>query len=87
MDRHLYLYVDTAGEVALAGELWTRDRHGKESATFRDAPAWLTSAGRFALGPDLPLGETPLHASRGMNSWISCASTVPSRWRTCTRLG
>ena len=80
MDRHLYIYVDTAGEVALAGELWTRDRHGKESATFRYAPAWLTSADRFALGPDLPLGEAPLHTSQGMKLFASLTDSAPDRW-------
>ena len=44
MDRELYVYTDLAGHAALAGRLWTHDRHGIESATFRYDPAWLSGA-------------------------------------------
>lgn len=79
MERHLYIYVDTAGEVALAGELWTR-RRGKESATFRYAPAWLTRPDRFALGPDLPLDEAPHHTPQGMALFGPLSDSAPDRW-------
>lgn len=80
MDRHLYVYVDTAGEAALAGELWTRDRHGRESATFRYAPAWLARPDSFALGPDLPLDEAPHHTPQGMALFGPLSDSAPDRW-------
>lgn len=80
MDRQLFVYADTDGETALVGHLWTRNRHGKESATFRYAPSWLAGPDCFALGPDLPLGEAPHHTVQGTKLFGSLIDSAPDRW-------
>jgi serine/threonine-protein kinase HipA len=33
-DRSLHVYVDTEGKPVIAGRLWTRERRGRETASF-----------------------------------------------------
>ena len=86
VDRELFVYVDRAERPVLAGRLWTRGRHGVESATFRYDPAWLADADSFALGPSLPLSEAAYHTAQGEKLFGSLGDSAPDRWgRTLIR--
>ena len=61
MNRSTLVYMELQGEKCLVGTLWTRQKGGRESATFEYSRTWLDNPAHFALGPALPLGVGPYH--------------------------
>src|SRR4051794_16816629 len=79
-DPAVLVYVDLGGSPQLAGRLWTRNRRGRESATFEYDPQWLGHRARFALEPDLTLGEGPHHTAPGRRIFGALGDSAPDRW-------
>ena len=71
--------VQLDGEDVFAGTLYANVRHGQESASFRYDDAYLSDSRSFALSPDLPLSQGPLHA-RGGALFGAFEDCMPDRW-------
>ena len=59
MERTVLTHVDLDGVPQLVGRLWTRERGGKQSASFEYDKSWLENPLRFSLEPALQLGPGP----------------------------
>jgi serine/threonine-protein kinase HipA len=79
-DRTLLVYVDLEGTAHLTGRLWTRNRKGKESASFEYDAGWLKNPARFALEPALTLGPGPQHTMSGRCIFGAIGDSAPDRW-------
>ena len=80
METEVYVYVDIAGTPYLAGRLWTRERKGRESASFEYDPSWLEFKNRFSLEPTLMLGAGPFHTPSGKILFGAVGDSAPDRW-------
>lgn len=80
MDRETYVYVELYGRSLLAGQLWTRSRRGRESASFRYDDRWLAHPERFALEPALTLGPGPHHTPADRALFRAIGDSAPDRW-------
>lgn len=80
MDRETYVYVELYGRSLLAGQLWTRSRRGRESASFRYDDRWLAHPERFALEPALTLGPGPHHTPADRALFGAIGDSAPDRW-------
>lgn len=79
MDTAALVYADLSGAPSLVGQLWSRMRRDRESATFEYAEEWLSSKFRFALEPALALGPGPLHTGdRAL--FGALGDSAPDRW-------
>jgi serine/threonine-protein kinase HipA len=79
MDRDLEVYVELTGRPTLVGRVWMRERNGRETATFRYDPSWLSTPRAYALGPSLMLGEGAYHADDG-GTFGPFRDSSPDRW-------
>jgi len=79
-DRSVWVYVDLHGTPIIAGRLWTRVRHGRESATFEYADSWREMEERFALDPALTVGSGPHHTPAGKALFSALGDSSPDRW-------
>ena len=80
MDRQLFVYVDLDGATHLVGRLWSRDRRGRESATFEYVDSWLHHPARFALEPALTLGKGQHHTAADRRLFGALGDSAPDRW-------
>lgn len=79
-DTRVLVHVDLPGVPVLAGRLWTRERRGRESASFEYDPSWLTHPNRFSLEPALTLGPGPFHTPAGRSLFGALGDSAPDRW-------
>lgn len=79
-DREILVYVDLEGSPHLAGRLWTRVSHGRESASFEYDRQWLLNPLKFALEPSLSLGLGSFHTQRGKALFGALGDSSPDRW-------
>ena len=80
MNREIYVHVELHGETLPVGQLWSRSRRGRESASFRYDERWLTHSERFALEPALILGPGPHHTPTGRALFGALGDSAPDRW-------
>ena len=80
MDREIHVHVELHGETLPVGQLWSRTRRGRESASFRYDERWLTHPERFALEPALILGPGPHHTPAGRALFGALGDSAPDRW-------
>ena len=80
MNRSTLVYMALQGANCLVGTLWTRQKGGRESATFEYSRAWLDSPDHFALEPALPLGVGPYHTPQGVPLFGALSDSAPDRW-------
>ena len=80
MDREIHVHVELHGETLPIGQLWSRLRRGRESASFRYDERWLTHPERFALEPALILGPGPHHTPAGRALFGALGDSAPDRW-------
>ena len=80
MDREIHVHVELHGETLPIGQLWSRLRRGRESASFRYDERWLTHPERFALEPALILGPGPHHTPAGRALFGAIGDSAPDRW-------
>ena len=80
MSRTTQVYMAMQGENCLVGTLWTRQKGGRESATFEYSRTWLDNPAHFALEPALPLGLGPYHTPRDVALFGSLSDSAPDRW-------
>jgi serine/threonine-protein kinase HipA len=86
VNEQILVYVDLEGEPCRAGTLWTRDRRGRQSATFEYSPEWLDDPRRFSLEPALATGPGPYHTALDAALFGSFGDSAPDRWgRTLMR--
>lgn len=78
MDRDLQVYLDINGRPTLVGRLWLREKNGRETATFRYDPTWLSNPRAYALAPSLELGEGSFHSDDG--TFDPFRDSSPDRW-------
>lgn len=84
----IFVYVDLEEGPVLAGRLWPRLHHGRESATFEYDNDWLNHPQRFSLEPALYLGAGPQHTAQDQALFGSLGDSAPDRWgRTLMRHG
>jgi serine/threonine-protein kinase HipA len=79
-DRETFVYVDLEGTPHLAGRLWTRVSHGRESASFEYDQEWLRNPLKFALEPALSLGLGSFHTRQGKALFGALGDSSPDRW-------
>jgi serine/threonine-protein kinase HipA len=79
-DRSLLVYVDIDGKPVRVGRLWTRDRRGRETASFAYDDAWLASPERFPLEPALTLGAGEHHTPMDKALFGALGDSAPDRW-------
>jgi serine/threonine-protein kinase HipA len=79
-DRNLLVYVDLEGAPHLVGRLWTRNRNGRESASFEYDASWLKHPSRFALEPALVLSHGQHHTAAGRRLFGAIGDSSPDRW-------
>lgn len=80
MNRSTRVYIQLQGLNCLVGTLWTRQKGGRESATFEYSRTWLDSPDHFALEPALPLGLGPYHTPGDVSLFGSLSDSAPDRW-------
>jgi serine/threonine-protein kinase HipA len=81
MDGTIQVYVDLNGEPVLAGRLWARSRHQRQSASFEYESSWLARKDSFALDPlQLPLGTGSYHTPLNFPIFNVMADGAPDRW-------
>ncbi len=74
------VHVDVRGVVKHVGTLWTRQRNGRESASFEYTDAWLEDPGGFALDPQLVLTRGVHHTSSDRSLFGAMGDSAPDRW-------
>jgi serine/threonine-protein kinase HipA len=80
-DRIAFVHVDWEEKPMLVGRLYTRNRKGRESASFEYDDGWLENATyRFALEPALSLHPGPFHTPQGRALFGSIGDSAPDRW-------
>lgn len=79
-DREVEVFVQLAGEDALAGRLWAHRRRNVESATFAYAPEYLARRDSYALDPALPLVAGQLQTPENQEIFGSFSDCSPDRW-------
>jgi serine/threonine-protein kinase HipA len=86
MEQCILVYVDLEGIPIKVGELWTHNRHGRESFSFEYDRSWLSSPKRFSLDPALQLVTGSFHASQDKPLFGAIEDSAPDRWgRTLMR--
>ena len=80
MDREIFVYIDLHGTTLLVGRLWSRNRKGRESASFEYDAAWLDHPERFALEPALALAPGPFHTPPEKALFGAIGDSAPDRW-------
>jgi serine/threonine-protein kinase HipA len=80
MNRRSLVYMELQGANCLVGTLWTRQKGGRESATFEYSRTWLDNPANFALEPALPLGAGPYHTPQGVPLFGALSDSAPDRW-------
>jgi serine/threonine-protein kinase HipA len=80
MERRAFVYVELANGPVLVGQLWSRVRNGRESASFEYAPSWLQNPDRFALEPGLQLTAGPHHTADSKILFGAIGDSAPDRW-------
>ncbi|MEI8123263.1 MAG: type II toxin-antitoxin system HipA family toxin [bacterium] len=80
MNRTVHVSVDLDGIPHLVGRLWTRERGGREGATFEYAPDWLAHPRHFALEPALTIGAGPHHTTELNALFGALSDSAPDRW-------
>jgi len=80
MNRTTLVYMELQGANCLVGTLWTRQKGGRESATFEYSRTWLDNPAHFALEPALPLGVGPYHTPQGVPLFGALSDSAPDRW-------
>jgi serine/threonine-protein kinase HipA len=79
-DTRVLVYVDLDGTPVPAGRMWTRERRGRESASFEYDLTWLTHPDHLALEPALTLGPGPFHTPAGRSLFGALGDSAPDRW-------
>jgi len=79
-DKDVLVYIDLAGTPHRVGTLWTRNRRGRQSATFEYATEWLANPCHFALEPALTVGSGPHHTRDPAALFGSLNDSAPDRW-------
>jgi len=80
MNRTVFVYVELDRVPQRVGTLWTRDRGGRQSATFEYFSEWLDNPSRFALEPALPIGPGPHHTPAEIPLFGALSDSAPDRW-------
>src|SRR5262245_45291812 len=78
MERELEVLFARDSTTVPVGQLWTRVRAGRETASFEYADAWLADPDGFALDPELPLGRGRFHTERALFNVFT--DPAPDRW-------
>jgi serine/threonine-protein kinase HipA len=80
MEKEVFVYVDLQGTPVLVGQLWTRVRKDRESATFEYDKSWLAHPEHFSLEPALKLGPGPFHTPSDKPLFGAIGDSAPDRW-------
>lgn len=80
MEQTIQVSVDIQGEPIKVGRLWTRTRHGRESASFEYDQAWLSRPDRFSIDPTLSLGRGVFHTLTHQSLFGALTDCAPDRW-------
>lgn len=72
--------VQILGENVVAGRMWTHRHRGRESATFRYSPDYLSRENAYALDPALPLLDGPQQTPEGRAAFGAFSDCAPDRW-------
>ena len=80
MNRTVFVYMELDGFAHRVGTLWTRERGGRQSATFEYSTEWLGNPSRFALEPALSIGPGPHHTPAGTPLFGALSDSAPDRW-------
>ena len=79
-DRQLLVHVDLNGAPVFVGQLWARQRKGRESASFEYDASWLQHPQRFALEPALVLSHGQHHTAANRRIFGAIGDSAPDRW-------
>lgn len=80
MEKIIYVYIDLNNTPCFVGQLWSRLRKSRESATFEYSQKWLDRPDRFALEPGLMLMNGPQHTAGNKNIFGAFGDSAPDRW-------
>ncbi len=80
MEKIIYVYIDLDNSPQYVGQLWSRIKKGRESASFEYAEEWLNRTDRFALEPALILVNGPQHTPSNKNIFGAFGDSAPDRW-------
>lgn len=80
MAREILVHIDLRGVAVPVGRLWTRERNGRESASFEYDASWLEHPEHFTLEPALTLGPGPFHTPPAKALFGSIGDSAPDRW-------
>jgi serine/threonine-protein kinase HipA len=80
MNREIDVHIQTETRTRRVGRLWLRAGHGRESASFEYADAWLASPQSFSLDPALPLSRGAFHAGPERKLFACLTDCAPDRW-------
>jgi serine/threonine-protein kinase HipA len=78
-NQAVQVYVDLNGRSIHVGQLWSRIRKGKESASFEYSESWLNNPQRFAFDPNLRLGSGLFHTQNN-TLFGAIGDSAPDRW-------
>lgn len=79
-DRLAFVHVDIEGQAIPVGRLWSRERRGRESASFVYDESWLANPDRFPLEPALILGTAEHHTPTDKALFGALGDSAPDRW-------
>ncbi len=79
-ESHAEVWVQIGAEDVLAGPLWSRRQHGRESATFAYDTSYLRRAGAYELDPALPLMAGPFQTGNEQKIFAAFSDCAPDRW-------
>ena len=80
MDRRVLVHLAYSGFDGPVGQLWLRERRGRESASFQYAPEWLRHPRSFALDPILELQDGPFHTGTERQIFGAFGDSAPDGW-------
>ncbi|MDC0413310.1 type II toxin-antitoxin system HipA family toxin [Pelagibacteraceae bacterium] len=80
MEKIMYVYIDLDEKPYFVGQIWSRLRKGRESASFEYSQEWLDRSNRFALEPGLVLMHGPQHTPSSKNIFGAFGDSAPDRW-------
>ncbi len=85
-DKLIFVYMDLKGLPYFVGRLYTRNRNGRESASFEYDRTWHEYPDHFALEPALELYPGQYHTGNDRVLFGSILDSAPDRWgRTLMR--
>jgi serine/threonine-protein kinase HipA len=79
-DRAIQVFVDVENTTHHVGQLWVRNKNGRESASFQYENTWLQNPDCFAIEPALNLDSGTFHTPAGHINFGAIGDSAPDRW-------